>query len=78
MSATASSLPKVNDTNYISIQIYTDKKEKKIFLLHKEIQKGSGAKVIYDYSAFPHILGSLSSYMTLHLQDPITPEFPYI
>jgi hypothetical protein len=46
---------------------YTDKKEKKIFLIYKEIQMGSGAKsymrrssVIYDFapdlSEFPYIL----------------------
>jgi hypothetical protein len=28
----------------INSQSYTDKKENKIFLMHKEIQRGSGAK----------------------------------
>ncbi len=59
--------------------LYTDKKENKIFLIYKE--RGIGCKsymtnglLIYG-EAFPHILGSPSSYMTLH---PIPSEFPYI
>ncbi len=31
----------------VASETYTDKKEKKIFLLYKEIQKGCGYKVIY-------------------------------
>jgi hypothetical protein len=61
------------------------KKKNKIFLIYKEIQKGAVAKsymtgglLIYDYvtiCAFPHILGSPSSYMTL---QPLPSEFPYM
>ncbi len=64
---------------------YTDKKENQISLIYKEIQTGSVANsymkmclLIYvwlNICAFPHILGSPSSYMTLH---PIPSEFPYI
>jgi hypothetical protein len=62
----------------------TDKKENQIFLIYKEIQSGAVAKsymtndlLIYgeNICAFPHILGSPSSYMTSH---PIPSEFPYI
>jgi hypothetical protein len=64
---------------------YTDKKEKKIFLIYKEIQYGAVAKsymtnglLIYG-EIFEHfliyVLGNPSSYMTLQL---IHPEFPYI
>jgi hypothetical protein len=62
---------------------YTDKKEKKIFLLLGN-SEGLGAKsyrtndlLMYgkNICALPHILGSPSSYMTLHL---IPSEFPYI
>jgi hypothetical protein len=64
----------------------TVKKEKKIFLIYKEIQKGSGAKssmtksngfLISDkiFAHFLIALGSPFSYMTLH---PISSEFPYI
>ncbi len=54
--------------------MHIDKKENKIFLIYKEIQKGPGANSymtnglshIWGKScAFPHILGSPSSYMTL-------------
>jgi hypothetical protein len=63
--------------------LHTDKKENQIFLISKEIQKGSVAKsfmtnglLIYGcICAFPHILGSPSSYMTL---QRIPSEFPYI
>jgi hypothetical protein len=60
------------------------KKEKKVFLTYREIQMGSVSKsymtndlLIYgeNICAFPHILGSPSSYMTMH---PIPSEFPYI
>jgi hypothetical protein len=64
---------------------YTDKKENQIFLIYKEIQRGAVAtlymKSASSYTvwgnicAFPHILGSPSSYMTLQL---IHSEFPYI
>jgi hypothetical protein len=62
---------------------HTDKKEKKIFLIYNEIQNGAVAKsymtnglLIYgEICAFPHILGSPSSYMTLQL---LHSEFPYI
>ncbi len=61
-----------------------DKKENKIFLIHKEIHNGAVAKLymtnghlIYkeNICAFPHILGNPSSYMTLQL---LHSEFPYI
>jgi hypothetical protein len=54
---------------------FTDKKESKIFLIYKEIQSGAVAKsymtncllihIWGNICAFPHILGSPSSYMTL-------------
>ncbi len=57
------------------IQSHTDKKENKIFLIYQEITNGL---LIYgeNICAFPHtcILGSPSSYMTLH---PIPSEFLY-
>jgi hypothetical protein len=59
---------------------YTDKKENKIFLIYKEIQKGAVAKsyitngLLINF-AFRHILGSPSSYMTLQL---LPSEFPNI
>jgi hypothetical protein len=54
---------------------HNDKKENQIFLTYKEIQKGSVAKsymttgplnphIYLNICAFPHILGSPSSYMT--------------
>ncbi len=64
-------------------RVHTDKKEKKIFLIYKDFG-GICAKsymtndpLIYGeiICSFPHILGSLSSYVTLH---PIPSEFPYI
>ncbi len=70
-------------------QQHTDKKEKKNFLIYKEIQEGPVAKsymtngllihytVWLNISACPCLLGSPSSYMTLQLQ-PIPSEFPYI
>ncbi len=55
--------------------LYTDKKEIKMFLIYKEIQMGAVAESDMTYGLlmyyvlniciFPHILGSLSSYMTL-------------
>ncbi len=63
---------------------HTGKKEKKIFLIYLEISEGSRAKsyitndlLIYaeNICAFPHILGSSSSYMTLHLMPS---KFHYI
>jgi hypothetical protein len=67
--------------------MYTDKKDRKKFLIYKYVlgkSEGSGAKsymtniphIQYgeNICAFPHILGSPSSYMTLH---PIPFEFPY-
>ncbi len=63
---------------------YTDKKEKKIFLVYKEIQNGAVAKSYTQLTAssymenictFPHKLGSPSSYMTLQLRHS---EFLYI
>jgi hypothetical protein len=56
----------------------TDKKENQIFLIYKEIQKGSVAKsysIWLNICSFPHILVSPSSYMTL---QPIPPELPNI
>ncbi len=58
-----------------SILSCTDKKENKIFLIYKEIQKGSVAKssmtngflIWLNICAFPQVLGSPSSYMTLQL-----------
>jgi hypothetical protein len=61
--------------------VYTDKKEKKLFLIYEEIQrdrcKVTNDLLIYgeNICAFSHILGSPSSYMTLH---PIPSEIPYI
>jgi len=62
---------------------HTDKKEKEIFLIHWEIQRDRVQSHIWlttpifgeNICAFPHILGSHSSYMTLH---PIPSEFLYI
>ncbi len=35
---------------YADHSCYTDKKKKKIFLMYKEIQKGSGAsQILYDH-----------------------------
>ncbi len=60
------------------------KKENQILLIYKEIQNGAVAKsyvtimassYIVKYCAFPHILGSPFSYMTLQL---LHSEFPYI
>jgi hypothetical protein len=64
-------------------QCNTDKKEKKICLKYKNIQNGAVAKsymtnglsYMGNIFAFPHILGSPSSYMTLQL---LHSEFPYI
>jgi hypothetical protein len=61
----------------------TDKKENQIFLIYKEIQSGAVAKsymtngllIWGNICAFPHILGSPSSSMTLQL---LHSEFPYI
>ena len=60
---------------------YTDIKENQICLIYKEIQKGAVAKsymtnglLMGNICAFPHILGSPSSYMTLQLFHS---EFPY-
>jgi hypothetical protein len=52
---------------------HTDKKENQTFLIYKEIQNGSVAKLYI--CSFPLILGSPSSYMTLQL---LHSEFPYI
>ncbi len=64
------------------IYTYTDKK-KKNFLIYKEIQYGAVAKsymnngllIRGNICAFPHVLGSPISYMTLQL---LHSEFPYI
>jgi hypothetical protein len=61
----------------------TDKKENQIFLIYKETQNGAVYKVIWltasyiwgNICAFPHILGSPSSYLTLQL---LRSEVPYI
>ncbi len=65
---------------------FTDKKEYQIFLIYSEIQNGAVAKsymtngllnsphIWLNIWAFPHILGSPSSYMTLQL---LHSEFPY-
>jgi len=60
----------------LTFVVYTDKKENKIFLIYKEIQKGSVAKsymtitassyIWLNICALPHILGS-PSFVT----DPI-------
>jgi hypothetical protein len=58
--------------------LYTDIKENQIFLIDEEIQKGAVAKSYMTNGlllAFPHILGSPSSYMTLQL---LHSKFPYI
>ncbi len=56
-----------------------DKKEHKIFFIYKAIQKEAHiwltASSWLNICAFPHILGSPSSYMTL---QPLPSEFPYI
>ncbi len=63
---------------------HTDKKENKNFPHILGNSEGLGAKSYMTYDlliygeticAFPHILGSPSSYMTLH---PIPSEFPFI
>ncbi len=55
-----------------------DKKGNQIFLIYKEILNGAVAKSYMtnglNICAFPHILGSPSSYMTLQLFHS---EFPY-
>ncbi len=65
--------------------MYTDKKKIKIFLIYKEIQNGTVEKsymtnslligIWLNICAFPHILGSPSSYMTFQL---LHSEFPDI
>jgi hypothetical protein len=67
----------------ILIASYIDKKENQIFLIYKEILNGAVAKsymtnghlicIWGNICAFPHILGSPSSYMTLQL---LHSEFP--
>ncbi len=63
---------------------FSDKNEKNV-LIYKEIQKGAVAKsymtngqrpphILLNICAFPHKLGSPSSYMTL---QPVHFEFPY-
>ncbi len=56
-------------TNIISRELarspHTDKKEKKIFLMYKEIQKGLGAKSYLTYGLLLIYGESPSSYMTL-------------
>ncbi len=69
---------------YIALYI-TDKKENQIFFIYKEIQNGAvansymtnGLLIVYGeiFCAFPHIIGSSSSYMTLQL---LHSEFPDI
>ncbi len=63
---------------------YTDKKGNQIFIIYKEIQNGAVAKsymtngllihIWGNVCAFPHILGSPSSYRTLQL---LHSKFPY-
>ncbi len=62
----------------------TQIKKKRKFSSYVRKFRGIRCKVIYDYDfliygdnicAFPQILGTPSSYMTLH---PIPPEFTYI
>ncbi len=59
----------------------TDTKENQIFLIYQEIQNGAVAKLymtnglLIYICAFPHILDSPSSYMTLRL---LHSEMPYI
>jgi hypothetical protein len=63
-------------------RVYTDKKENRIFLIHKKIQSGAVAKsymtngllIWGNICAFPHILGNPSSYMILQL---LHSEIPY-
>jgi hypothetical protein len=63
--------------------VYTDKKENKIFLIHREIQNGAVAKLYMTTSLliygeiFAHflILGSPSSYSAVQL---LHSEFPNI
>jgi hypothetical protein len=57
---------------------HTDKKENKIFLIYKEIQKGAVAKSYMTNGLLIYMtkyIGSPSSYMTLQL---LPSEFPYI
>jgi hypothetical protein len=68
--------------SFLGIYKCTDKKENQIFLIFKEIQSGAVAKSYMtnglppgNIYAFPHILGSPSSFMTLQL---LYSEFPYI
>jgi hypothetical protein len=67
--------------HHAAIIQYTDKKENIIFIIYKDIQKESGAKSFMASSYFvkylriSSIVGSPSSYMTLH---PIPSEFPDI
>ncbi len=72
-----------------NLRSYADKKEKSNFLhIKKDIQNGAVTKFLYMTNvlfiycmvkycncAFPHILGSHSSYITLQLRHS---EFPYI
>ncbi len=64
-----------------AVHRYTDKKEKKTFLIYKEIQIGSVAKVIYEDGLLKNaqiyncMCGDRQSYMTL---QPIPSEFPYM
>jgi hypothetical protein len=67
----------------MNYSLITDKKENQNFPIYKEIQSGAVAKsdmtnassYMENICAFPHILGSPSSYMTL---EPLHSEFPYI
>ncbi len=66
-----------------SLRIRTDKKENKIFLIYKEIQMGSGAK-LYMRKGFLILrkCASISTYMRrpLVIYDfaPDPSEFPYL
>ncbi len=67
----------------LELLLYTNKKENKIFLIYKENKRDRvqshmrqrTSHICGKICAFPHILGSPSSYMTLQL---LHSEFPYI
>jgi hypothetical protein len=73
----------------LPVHSHNDKKENHIFLIYKEIKSGAVAKYMTNgllhiwenFCAFPHILGSPSSYMTLQLfrfKFPIRGKFDFL
>ncbi len=47
----------VEKRKFFRRRLYTDEKENKIFLIYKDIQMGSGARVIYEVG-LPNIWGN--------------------